>query len=82
MKRKIKHALTEHWLTDGRRFSKTDRQHLLTKCKKRSMRRFIQRDAEKEIEEGLEWMRHFEEEESERMVLSYFGEERGKEILK
>ena len=54
MKRKIKHALTEHWLTDGRRFSKTDRQHLLTKCKKRSMRRFIQRDAMREINEELQ----------------------------
>ena len=51
MKRKIKHALTEHWTNDGRRFSKTDRQHLLIKCKKRSMRRFIQRDAEQEINE-------------------------------
>ena len=53
MKRRIKNALTEHWINDGRRFSKTDRQHLLTKCKKRSMRRFIQRDAEKEINEAL-----------------------------
>ena len=51
MKRKIKHALTEHWINDGRRFSKTDRQHLLIKCKKRSMRRFIQREAEEEINE-------------------------------
>ena len=51
MKRKIKHALTEHWTNDGRRFSKTDRQHLLIKCKKRSMRRFIQREAEKEVNE-------------------------------
>ena len=54
MKRKVKYALTEHWLTDGRRFSKTDRQHLLTKCKKRSMRRFIQREAEEEINEELQ----------------------------
>ncbi len=54
MKRKVKYALTEHWLTDGRRFSKTDRQHLLTKCKKRSMRRFIQREAEQEIKEELQ----------------------------
>lgn len=54
MKRKVKYALTEHWLTDGRRFSKSDRQHLLTKCKKRSMRRFIQREAEQEINEELQ----------------------------
>lgn len=54
MKRKVKYALTEHWLTDGRRFSKTDRQHLLTKCKKRAMRRFIQREAESEINEELQ----------------------------
>jgi len=53
MKRRIKYALTEHWTTDGRRFSKTDRQHLLTKCRKRSMRRFIQRDAEMEINEVI-----------------------------
>ena len=53
MHRKIKHALTEHYTNDGRRFSKTDRQHLLTKCKKRSMRRFIQRDAEELINEAL-----------------------------
>lgn len=54
MKRKVKYALTEHWLTDGRRFSKTDRQHLLTKCRKRGMRRFIQRDAMREINEELQ----------------------------
>lgn len=54
MKRRVKYALTVHWLTDGRRFSKTDRQHLLTKCKKRSMRRFIQREAEEEINEELQ----------------------------
>ena len=54
MKRRIKHALTEHWTNDGRRFSKTDRQHLLTKCKKCSMRRFIQRDAMREINEELQ----------------------------
>ena len=53
MKRKIKYALTEHWTNDGRRFSKTDRQHLLTKCRKRGMRRFIQREAEEEINEAL-----------------------------
>ena len=53
MKRKVKYALTEHWINDGRRFSKTDRQHLLTKCKKRGMRRFIQREAEEEINEAL-----------------------------
>lgn len=53
MKRKVKYALTEHWLTDGRRFSKTDRQHLLKKCRKRSMRRLIQRDAEDEINEVI-----------------------------
>jgi hypothetical protein len=53
MKRRIKNALTEHWTNDGRRFSKSDRQHLLTKCKKRSMRRFIQREAEEEINEAL-----------------------------
>ena len=53
MKRKTKYALTEHWTNDGRRFSKTDRQHLLTKCKKRSMRRFIQRDAKQEISEEM-----------------------------
>ena len=53
MKRRIKNALTEHWTDDGRRFSKSDRQHLLTKCKKRSMRRFIQREAEEEINEAL-----------------------------
>lgn len=53
MKRKIKYALTEHWINDGRRFSKTDRQHLLTKCRKRGMRRFIQREAEEEINEAL-----------------------------
>ena len=53
MKRKIKYELTEHWTNDGRRFSKTDRQHLLTKCRKRGMRRFIQREAEEEINEAL-----------------------------
>lgn len=53
MKRKIKYALTEHWTNDGRRFSKTDRQHLLTKCRKRGMRRFLQREAEEEINEAL-----------------------------
>lgn len=53
MKRKIKYALAEHWTNDGRRFSKTDRQHLLTKCRKRGMRRFIQREAEEEINEAL-----------------------------
>ena len=53
MKRKIKYALTEHWANDGRRFSKTDRQHLLAKCEKRGMRRFIQREAEEEINEAL-----------------------------
>jgi hypothetical protein len=53
MKRKVKYALTEHWINDGRRFSKTDRQHLLTKCRKRGMRRFIQREAEEEINEAL-----------------------------
>ena len=53
MKRKIKYALTEHWINDGRRFSKTDRQHLLTKCRKRGMRRFIQRETEEEINEAL-----------------------------
>lgn len=53
MKRKIKYALTEHWTNDGRRFSKTDRQHLLTKCRKRGMRRFIQRETEEEINEAL-----------------------------
>ena len=53
MKRKIKYALTVHWINDGRRFSKTDRQHLLTKCRKRGMRRFIQREAEEEINEAL-----------------------------
>ena len=53
MKRKIKYALTEHWTNDGRRFSKTDRQHLLTKCRKRGMIRFIQREAEEEINEAL-----------------------------
>lgn len=53
MKRQIKHALTEHWLTDGRRFSKTDRQHLLKKARKRGMRRYIQKDAYKEIMEGI-----------------------------
>lgn len=53
MKRKIKYALTEHWTKDGRRFRKTDRQHLLTKCRKRGMKRFIQREAEEEINEAL-----------------------------
>ena len=53
MKRKVKYALTEHWINDERRFSKTDRQHLLTKCRKRGMRRFIQREAEEEINEAL-----------------------------
>ena len=54
MKRRLKYALTEHWLTDGRRFSKTDRQHLLKKCRKRGMRRFIQMEAESEINEELQ----------------------------
>ena len=54
MKRRIKYALTVHWLTDGRRFSKTDRQHLLTKTKKRGMRNFIKREATEEINEVLE----------------------------
>lgn len=51
MKRKIKFALTEHWTNDGRRFSKSDRQHLLKKAKKRGVRNFIKRDAIKEINE-------------------------------
>ena len=54
MKRRVKYALTEHWLTDGRRFSKTDRQHLLTKAKKRGIRNFIKREATEEINEALE----------------------------
>jgi hypothetical protein len=54
MKRRVKYALTEHWLTDGRRFSKTDRQHLLTKAKKRGIRNFIKREATEEINEVLE----------------------------
>ena len=53
MRRRVKYALTEHWTTDGRRFSKTDRQHLLIKRRKRSMRRFIQRDAEQEMQEEI-----------------------------
>lgn len=53
MKRRVKYALTEHWLTDGRRFSKTDRQHLLTKTKKRGMRNFIKRDTKRQIDEML-----------------------------
>ena len=53
MKRKIKHALTEHYINGSGRFSKTDRQHLLKKCRKRSMRRYIQRDAEQEIREEI-----------------------------
>jgi len=53
MRRRVKYALTEHWTTDGRRFSKTDRQHLLIKYRKRSMRRFIQRNAEDEINEVI-----------------------------
>ena len=53
MKRRVKYALTEHWLTDGRRFSKTDRQHLLTKAKKRGMRNFIKRDTKRQIDEML-----------------------------
>jgi hypothetical protein len=53
MRRRVKYALTEHWTTDGRRFSKTDRQHLIIKCRKRSMRRLIQRDAEQEIREMI-----------------------------
>jgi len=81
MKRKIKHALTEHWINDGRRFSKIDRQHLLTKCKKRSMRRFIQKEAEEEINEelkerienGLKWLYESEEREIERMMEQYLG---------
>jgi hypothetical protein len=83
MKRRIKYALTVHWLTDGRRFSKTDRQHLLTKCKKRSMRRFIQRDAKQEISEelkekiydGLKWMYESEEREAEEMKKQYLGKQ-------
>ena len=51
MKRKIKYALA---VTFEGCFGKTDRQHLLTKCKKRSMRRFIQREAEEEINEELQ----------------------------
>ena len=51
MKRRIKYALA---ITFEGCFSKTDRQHLLTKCKKRSMRRFIQREAEQEISEELQ----------------------------
>lgn len=51
MKRRIKYALA---VTFEGRFSKTDRQYLLTKCKKRSMRRFIQREAEQEINEELQ----------------------------
>ena len=51
MKRRIKHGLA---VTFKGCFSKTDRQHLLTKCKKRSMRRFIQREAEQEIKEELQ----------------------------
>lgn len=51
MKRRIKYALA---VTFEGCFSKTDRQHILTKCKKRSMRRFIQREAEQEIKEELQ----------------------------
>ena len=51
MKRKIKFALTEHWTNDGSRFSKSDRQHLLKKARKRCIRNFIKRDAIKEINE-------------------------------
>lgn len=54
MKRRVKYALTEHWLADGRRFSKTDRQHLLKKAKKRGIRNFIKREATEEINEVLE----------------------------
>jgi hypothetical protein len=53
MHRRIKNALTEHYTNDGRRFSKTDRQHLLTKWKKRFMRHFIQEDAKQLINEAL-----------------------------
>lgn len=80
MKRKIKYALG--YFFPNERDDKPDRKHLLTKCKKRSMRRFIQRDAVKEIQEGLKWLYESEQKESERMVLSYFGEEKGREILK
>ena len=52
MKRQIKYALTVHNLNSGR-FSKTDRQRSLIKCKKRSMRRFIQKDAEQEILDAI-----------------------------
>lgn len=51
MKRKIKYALG--YFFPNERDDKSDRKHLLTKCKKRSMRRFIQRDAAKEIEEEI-----------------------------
>ena len=53
MKRRVKYALTVHYINDSKRFSKSDRQHLLKKCKKRSMRRMIQRDAEMEINEVI-----------------------------
>lgn len=49
MKRKIKYALG--YFFPNERDDKSDRKHLLTKCKKRSMRRFIQMEAEEEINE-------------------------------
>ena len=54
MRRQIRYALTVHYTNDGRRFSKSDRKHLLTKAKKRGIRNFIKRDAEKEIKDALE----------------------------
>ena len=52
MKRHLKYAISVHNLNSGR-FSKTDRQRSLIKCKKRAMRHFIQREAKEEILEAL-----------------------------
>ena len=52
MKRQLKYAISVHNLNSGR-FSKTDRQRSLIKCKKRAMRHFIQIEAKEEILEAF-----------------------------
>lgn len=54
MNRQIKYALSVHYTNDGRRFSKSDRKHLLLKARKRGIRNFIKRDTKQEIKDALE----------------------------
>ena len=52
MKRWIKYALGYSF--SGERDDKSDRKHLEKKTKKRGMRNYIKRDANREIKEALE----------------------------